>query len=94
MQYKKVYTTQFPAEYISLANRTIPYWDDILLLSSQVQLYTKLGYLALDWVITEKGPKLLEINARAGLEIQNVNLIPLASRLKKVEDIKISTPEK
>lgn len=57
-------------------------------------MYTKLGYLALDWVITKDGPKLLEINARAGLEIQNVNLVPLASRLKKIEDIKITTPEK
>lgn len=57
-------------------------------------MYTKLGYLALDWVITGDGPKLLEINARAGLEIQNVNLVPLASRLRKIGDLKIPTPEK
>lgn len=72
----------------------LPFWDDILLFSSQVQMYTKLGYLALDWVITRNGPKLLEINARAGLEIQNVNLVPLASRLSKIEGIKVLTPEK
>jgi phosphoribosylamine-glycine ligase len=28
--------------------------------------------LALDLVITDDGPKLLEINARAGLELQNI----------------------
>ena len=72
----------------------LPYWNDILLYSSQVQAYTKLGYLALDWVITKNGPKLLEINARAGLEIQNVNLVPLAARLAQVETLKIHSPEK
>jgi alpha-L-glutamate ligase-like protein len=93
-QDKKIHTHTFPIEYERLWERVLPFWDDILLFSSQVQMYTKLGYLALDWVITKNGPKLLEINARAGLEIQNVNLVPLASRLKKVEDIKILSPEK
>jgi alpha-L-glutamate ligase-like protein len=91
---KEIYTHKFPLEHEWLKERSIPFWDDILLFSSQVQMYTKLGYLALDWVITKNGPKLLEINARAGLEIQNVNLVPLASRLKKVEDLKILSPEK
>lgn len=72
----------------------MPFWDKILLYSSQIQFYTGLGYLALDWVITKNGPKLLEINARAGLEIQNVNLVPLAKRLEQVENIKIKSPEK
>jgi len=93
-QNKIVYTDIFPPKYEWLKDRVIPFWDDILLFSSQVQAYTKLGYLALDWVITKNGPKLLEINARAGLEIQNVNLVPLASRLRKIEGIKILTPEK
>lgn len=57
-------------------------------------MYTGLGYLALDWVITNDGPRLLEINARAGLEIQNVNLVPLARRLRKIADLKVVNPEK
>jgi len=93
-QNKVIHTDIFPTKYEWLKDRIIPFWNDILLFSSQVQAYTKLGYLALDWVITKNGPKLLEINARAGLEIQNVNLVPLASRLRKIEDIKILTPEK
>lgn len=73
---------------------TLPFWDLILLYSSQIQHYTNLGYLALDWVITEDGPKLLEMNARAGLEVQNANLIPLKSRLRQVADLKVTSPEK
>lgn len=65
-----------------------------MLYSSQIQFYTGLGYLALDWVVTKNGPKLLEINARAGLEIQNVNLVPLAKRLEQIDDLVIKTPEK
>lgn len=93
-QNKAIHTQVFPAGHEGLKGRTLPFWDDVLLFSSQIQMYTKLGYLALDWVITKNGPKLLEINARAGLEIQNVNLVPLASRLRKIEDIRILTPEK
>lgn len=93
-QNKRIHTANFPPEYDWLQWKILPYWDDILLYSSQVQMYTKLGYLALDWVITKNWPRLLEINARAWLEIQNVNLVPLASRLKKVEDLKILSPEK
>ncbi|MBP9812343.1 DUF1704 domain-containing protein, partial [Candidatus Gracilibacteria bacterium] len=91
---RESYFQVFPEEYQSLKKLVLPFWDNILLYSSQIQLFTKLGYLALDWVITKNGPKLLEINARAGLEIQNVNRTPLASRLKKIEDLKIQTPEK
>lgn len=93
-QNKTSYTKSFPTEFKHLSGKNLPYWDDILLYSSQVQAYTKLGYLALDWVITRNWPKLLEINARAGLEIQNVNLVPLASRLAQVETLRIHSPEK
>ncbi|MBP9779222.1 DUF1704 domain-containing protein [Candidatus Gracilibacteria bacterium] len=91
---KRIHTHTFPPGFELLKGQTLPFWDDILLYSSQVQMYTKLGYLALDWVITKNGPRLLEINARAGLEIQNVNLVPLAARLKKIEDLKILSPHK
>lgn len=93
-QHKRNYTKHFPDPWGFLEGVQLPFWDKILLYSSQIQFYTGLGYLALDWVITKSGPKLLEINARAGLEIQNVNLVPLAKRLDQVNDIKITSPEK
>ena len=90
----KVYTKSFPSAYKHFSGITLPFWDLILLYSSQTQHYTNLGYLALDWVITEDGPKLLEMNARAGLEVQNANLVPLKSRLRQVADLKVTSPEK
>lgn len=73
----------------------IPYWDDILMIASQVQLVTNLGYLAADIVIDKNvGPVLLEINARAGLSVQLANLAPLRRRLERIAGVKVTNPEK
>jgi alpha-L-glutamate ligase-like protein/uncharacterized protein (TIGR02421 family) len=73
----------------------IPYWDDILMAASRVQLETNLGYMAVDISIDQStGPVLLEINARAGLGVQIANLAPLQRRLERIQGIKVSTPEK
>jgi hypothetical protein len=93
-QHKILHHDIFPEKYRFLRGKKIGYWNDILLYSSQIQIFANLGYLALDWVITPTGPKLLEINARAGLEVQNVNGIALRSRLRKVENIRITDPVK
>ena len=90
----KVYTRKFPKEFAHFFGKQIPYRKDILFLSSKAQYYVNLGYLALDRVITNEGPKLLEINARAGLEVQKVTNAPLEKILKKIEDINIQDPEK
>jgi len=45
-------------------------------------------------VITEDGPKLLEINARAGLEVQKISDIRLKNILRKVEDLHVQEPQK
>lgn len=90
----KVYTKEFPMPYAHLKWFEIPFWDEILLASSQTQFFVNLWYLALDWVITETWPKILEINARAWLEIQNVCLLPLKNRLDKIKDLKITEAEK
>lgn len=73
----------------------IPFWDDILHIASKVQLITNLGYLAADICIDKNvGPVLLEINARAGLNVQIANLAPLAKRLERIEGVKVTTPQK
>lgn len=86
--------SDFPAPYSGFEKKTLPYWDDILSYSSKIQYLVNLWYLALDRVITDDGPKLLEINARAGLGFQNASLLPLRKRLDKIGDISVSTPEK
>ncbi|MFA4814535.1 MAG: tyrosine/phenylalanine carboxypeptidase domain-containing protein [Candidatus Gracilibacteria bacterium] len=74
---------------------TIPYWDEILLIASRIQLATNLGYCAVDVSIDHHaGPVLLEINARAGLAVQIANLAPLRRRLERIQGVKVTTPEK
>ena len=89
-----MYQNKFPKRFTDFKGKKIPYRNDILFLSSKVQYYVNLGYLALDWVITNEGPKLLEINARAGLEVQKVTNTRLARMLDKISDIKVNDPEK
>ncbi len=90
----KIYKKKFPAQYAQFQNQYLSYWDDILSYSSKIQYFANLGYLALDRVITEDGPKLLEINARAGLKFQIASMLPIRNRLDKIADLKVTTPEK
>ncbi len=90
----KTYKKEFPAKYLDLKDFYLPFWDDILEASSKTQFFVNLWFLALDWVVTDSWPKILEINARAWIEIQNVSLLPLKKRLEKLKDLKIQEPEK
>jgi len=49
--------------------------------------------LGADVVVTKTGVKVLELNARAGLKIQIANQVPLRTRLNKVMDLKVMSPE-
>ncbi|HXV19715.1 MAG TPA: sugar-transfer associated ATP-grasp domain-containing protein [Desulfuromonadales bacterium] len=55
-----------------LSGRTLPYWDEILRVSRLAAEVFPLKYIGIDVAIAETGPMVLEINARPGLEIQNV----------------------
>lgn len=73
----------------------IPDWDKVLTLAVKVQSVTGIKFLGCDVVLDEKdGPLLLEINVRPWLEIQNVNMAPLKTRLDKVEWVDVSSVEK
>ncbi len=64
----------------------IPDWDNLLALAAQCHDITGLGYLGVDIVLDrEKGPLLLELNARPGLNIQIANDAGLLLRLERVE---------
>ncbi|MDF2379156.1 MAG: DUF1704 domain-containing protein [Candidatus Gracilibacteria bacterium] len=82
-------------DFGKLQGLKIPFWDEVLLLATQIQQLITLGYLAVDIVIDENlGPALLEINARAGLNVQIANLAPLRDRLDRVAGVKVQTAEK
>jgi len=91
---EKIYYNNFPEEYKHLYKFTIPFWEDILLHSANIQYFVNMGYIWVDWVITPDGPKLLEVNGKAGLEIQNISGVPLQKVLDKISDLEISTPQK
>lgn len=56
-----------------LLDRKIPHWDDILQLGGKVARAVPLKYIGIDIAVSHAGPRLLEINARPGIEIQNAN---------------------
>ena len=66
----------------------VPNWDEILLLAARGYEITELGYMGADIVLDkEKGPLVLELNARPGLAIQIANGKGLGNRLKAFEKI-------
>ncbi|MDC0506180.1 hypothetical protein OAN96_01145, partial [Candidatus Gracilibacteria bacterium] len=73
----------------------VPKWAKILTLAVKVQYVTGIGYLGCDIVLDRQdGPLLLEMNVRAGLEVQVANMSPLKQRLDRVEGVNINSPEK
>ncbi|NCF73902.1 MAG: alpha-L-glutamate ligase-like protein [Gammaproteobacteria bacterium] len=66
----------------------IPQWDFILESSARGYEVTGLGYLGVDMVIdAERGPLILEMNARPGLNIQIANCTGLTNRVDRIEEI-------
>lgn len=74
----------------------LPFWEETLTLAVKVQeVIPQLGFIGVDIVLDkEKGPMILELNARPGLSIQNANLSPLRWRLERVEGLEVRGAEK
>lgn len=95
MYYKwQIFKKKFPWAFEDFQNKKLPFWNDILLYSSKIQYFVNLGYLALDWVAVKDQPKLLEVNAKAGLEVQTASVLWLRKRLEKISDVSVNSPEK
>lgn len=77
--------TVHPDLGIDVIGVQIPEWDTILEMAVTCQEMTGLGYLGVDIMIDqEKGPMMIEVNARPGLAIQMANGIGLLKRLEPV----------
>jgi alpha-L-glutamate ligase-like protein len=64
----------------------IPNWENLLKIAARCNALTGLGYIGVDLVLDKaKGPLILEMNARPGLNIQIANRAGLLPRLKLVE---------
>lgn len=80
-------TSTHPDTGNPLSGMQLPFWSDILKLSASCYDMTELGYLGVDIVIDDRrGPLMLELNARPGLNIQIANQAGLLARLQKVEN--------
>lgn len=77
---------EHPDTGASIAGFHIPDWQVILDMASRCYEAVGLGYLGVDIVLDkEKGPLILELNARPGLNIQIANGCGLGDRLRMVE---------
>jgi alpha-L-glutamate ligase-like protein len=64
----------------------IPYWEKMLWMAARSFEMTGLGYIGVDLVIDrDRGPFLLELNARPGLAIQLANRRGLKERLDRID---------
>ena len=65
--------THHPDTDICLIDVSIPFWKDICTLCEETASLIPMGYLGIDIALSENGPVVLEVNARPGIEIQNVS---------------------
>ncbi len=61
-----------PDTGVSLLDVEIPLWETLLRLSEATSKVIPLEYLGIDIALSKKGPVVLEVNARPGIEIQNI----------------------
>lgn len=74
----------------------IPNWDKLLITAARCYQLSGLGYVGVDLVLDkDRGPLILELNARPGLSIQIANRAGLLHRLKLVEQCRteLSNPD-
>lgn len=84
-----------PGTRLVLSGIKIPYWQQILRMSVEAQEMSGLGFLGADVAIDrDRGPVILELNARPGLSIQLANLSGLKERLDRVRGLKIKTVDR
>ncbi len=78
--------TEHPDTECPIAGVQIPEWEKLLDLAARSYELTGLGYQGVDLVLDNtKGPLILELNARPGLNIQIANRAGLLTRLELVE---------
>jgi alpha-L-glutamate ligase-like protein len=80
-----------PVEYhpdtgARLKDIVVPQWDELIRLAASCHEVTEMGFLGADIVLDqERGPLIIELNARPGLAIQVANGTGLRPRIEKIE---------
>ena len=72
-----------PDSRVALSGKNLPLWDELIDISVRSSESVDLEYVGVDVVLDEKkGPMVLELNARPGLEIQVANGLGLLSMIE------------
>lgn len=78
--------THHPDTNKDLSTFSVPDWNEFLILASRCYEITGLGYLGVDIVLDRnKGPLILELNARPGLAIQVANGTGLQPQIDRID---------
>lgn len=84
--YRNIPITHHSDTGVKLIDKKVPFWEKILHMAVKSQKATGLGYVGVDVVIDKnRGPLVMEVNKRPGMEIQNANRKPLLERIEAVE---------
>ena len=84
--WKNSIVSEHPDTGNAVSGVEIPHWPQLLEIAASSFEMTNLGYQGIDLVLDrDRGPMILELNARPGLNIQIANREGLAHRLEKVE---------
>ena len=79
--------TEHPDTGSRIKGLSIPSWDKTLNLAARCAKVADINYLGVDMVLDpDKGPMVLELNARPGLSIQLANKKGLLPRLEKIKE--------
>lgn len=80
---------------LKLSGIQIPFWTKILRIAHQCAVASEINFLGVDIIIDkEKGPLVVELNARPGLGIQAANQTGLKERLLRVKKLKNISEER
>lgn len=86
---------QIPGTKTKVHGIKLPQWEATLRVAVEAQQASKLGFVGIDIVLDEeKGPLVLEINARPGLSIQIANQASLRTRLERVSNLAVPNTER
>ena len=80
--------SEHPDTRVPLLGQSIPFWDEVLEIAAEAQRLAGIGYAGVDIALdAHKGPVVMEVNRRPGLEIQNANAAGLLRRLRMIENL-------
>lgn len=78
--------SEHPDTEQTIVGLQIPHWDELLMIGAKACELSGLGYVGVDIVLDrDRGPLVLELNARPGLAIQMANGNGLLHRLRRVQ---------